>query len=248
MRTLFLRCFFPVVFVSTLTAAPPLIQSRVPEGDLLTRVALSNTERDGRVHQVRSLRRYTLHNARWSADATADVLVTIPGEGIPTYEIQAINARGIQKEILKKILDGEMQAAAQKDTDINPTNYEFRLAGSKVLNGRECQVIDLIPRRRTKYLLDGWACVDMNDMAFTHVEGRTAKGVSFWVGRPYISQDFRKVGDFWYSAQSRSKADVKLLGSTELTIDYLDYSIEPKQGKTLLACISTICAPAFLKP
>jgi hypothetical protein len=48
------------------------------------------------------------------------------------------------------------------------------------------------------------------------------------VGRAYVVQEFRKVGDLWYSSLNQSKADVRFLGTTELIIKYLDYSITKK--------------------
>jgi hypothetical protein len=67
-------------------------------------------------------------------------------------------------------------------------------------------------------------------MAMVRMEGRTAKNISFWIGKAYVIQEFRKVGEFWYSSKSHSTADVKFLGKTELIIKYLDYAITPKTG------------------
>jgi hypothetical protein len=49
--------------------------------------------------------------------------------------------------------------------------------------------------------------------------------VSFWIGKPYIAQDFEKVDDVWVSARNRSVSDVKFLGRTELSVDFTDYQI-----------------------
>jgi len=60
------------------------------------------------------------------------------------------------------------------------------------------------------------------------MEGRTTRNMSWLVGRAYVVQEFRKVGDLWYSSLNQSKADVRFLGTTELIIKYLDYSITKK--------------------
>ena len=49
--------------------------------------------------------------------------------------------------------------------------------------------------------------------------------MSFWIGKPYIIQEFRKVGDVWVSASNRSTSDVKLLGQTELYVDFVNYQV-----------------------
>ena len=93
----------------------------------------------------------------------------------------------------------------------------------------------LVPRTRTRFTLDGHACVDMSDMAMVRMEGRTAKRISFLVGRADVVQEFRKIGEFWYSSTSRSSADVKFLGRTELIITYLDYTITSRTGAVITA-------------
>jgi hypothetical protein len=211
--------------------------------DLIVRIADAEQWRDSQIQQVRSIRRYTLHNSHWTPDPSMDVLVTIDWTGKETYEILSTNATGLQKTIFKRILDGEVEAAAHKDSEVNPDKYEGKPLGTRIIDGRECQVVQLTPKQRTKYVVDGSACVDTKDAAIVRLEGRLAKSVSFWVGKPYIVQDFRKIGQFWYSSMNRSTADVKLLGATELTIRYIDYQITPKHGPLLMACSSGTCSP-----
>ena len=83
----------------------------------------------------------------------------------------------------------------------------------------------LKPKRGSKYLIEGKAWIDPNENAIVRVEGRTAKSVSFWIGKPHIIQEFRKVGDVWVSASNRSTSDVKLLGHTELYVEFVNYQV-----------------------
>jgi len=211
----------------------------------LARVIFAARKRDATVQEVRSIRRYILHNARWSSDPVANVLVSIHPDGRKQYQIIDSTAKGLQKEVFRRILEGEVEASKDPaDTDLSPANYDFTRAGTRVIDGRECETLELKPKRRTRYLVDGWACVDLKDLAVVHLEGRTAKSVSFWIGKPYVTQTFRKVaGQYWYSSSTRSVADVKFLGQTELRIDYVDYSILPKNGPVLVACGGPVCSP-----
>jgi hypothetical protein len=93
----------------------------------------------------------------------------------------------------------------------------------------------LVPRIRTRFTLDGHACVDMSDLAMVRMEGRTAKRISFLVGRADVVQKFRKIGEFWYSSESHSTADVRFLGRTELIIKYLNYTITSRTGAVVTA-------------
>ena len=143
-------------------------------------------------------------------------------------------AKGILSvTILVKILDGEVQAAARQDRDgnINASNYELRPMPTNMQGPQACRTVTLVPRRRTRFTLDGHACVDMSDMAIVRMQGLTAKCISFLVGRAEVVQEFRKIGEFWYSSTSRSAADVKFLGRTELIIKYLDSRLHRERAR-----------------
>jgi hypothetical protein len=197
--------------------------------NLATLISNADNQRDSKVGKVRSVRQYTLRNSRWKSDATMEARMTTSADGSKRYEILNTNAEGMRKKILVRILDGEVEAAARKDRDgeINSTNYELRPLSAELASAQTCQMVELIPKRRTRFTFDGRGCVDMTDMAMVRIEGRTTKNLTFLVGRPYIVHEFRKVGEFWYSSVSHSTADVKFLGKTELIVKYTEYSITP---------------------
>jgi hypothetical protein len=194
--------------------------------ELAALIAQAESRRDSNVREVRSVREYIVRNRRWPEARMLATMIT-SADGSKRYEITSTNADGIRKKILTKILDGEVEAAAKKDRDgnINSTNYELRPIPGHTDTGETCRPVELVPRKRTRFIFEGRACVDMNDMAVVRMEGRTAKRISFLVGRADVVQEFRKIGDFWYSSINHSAADVKFVGRTELTIKYLDYTI-----------------------
>ena len=210
--------------------------------DLVSQIAAAESARDSEVSEVSSVRRYTLHNTKWKADATMDVRMVGGSDGKKRYQILKMNAEGMQKQVFQRLLEGEVQSAEKGDQEsaIIPSVYEMRALDRTGRGG--CQMVELIPKKRTKYTIEGMACVDTKEKAVVYMEGRTARSVSFWVGRPYLTQEFRKVGAYWYSSRNKTVADVKMLGRTELTIDYVEYSVKPKKGALLLAC-SGACTP-----
>ncbi len=208
-------------------------------------LAQAGLRRDADVSEVRSVRRYILHNDRWSEDAAAEVLFTLRGNTVASYSILNTNAKGLHREVLRRILEGEVEAWKNREAEITPANYETKPLGMRVVNGKNCEALELIPKGKSRFVLEGWLCGDPHEPAIMHIEGTTAKSVSFWVGKVRISQDFRKIGPYWYSSVSRSTADVRFFGATQLTISYLDYQITPKKGSVLLACRSTGCSPAL---
>lgn len=225
--------------VATSPAAPP-----APEGcDLAAKVAAADKRRDANILEVRSVRQYRLHNPRWQKDATMTALVTTAANGRKRYEILEMQAEGMQKTVLKRILEGEVEvSSAAEDGSLSPENYEFTTLGYESCGGRRCLAVQIKPRRKSKVLLEGKAWFDVDEAAPLRVEGRPSKSLGFWVGRPLISQEFRKVGDFWLSSKNTSSADVKIIGRTDLTVRYLDYSVTPKSGTPLMAC-ARLCSP-----
>jgi hypothetical protein len=207
------------------------------ERNLAALVAAAESRRDANVREVRSVREYVVRNSRWQTDAIMHATMITSADGSKRYDIVSTNAEGMRRKILVKILDGEVQAAARRDRDgnINSTNYELRPMPPNTQNAQSCRAVTLVPRIRTRFTLDGHACVDMSDLAMVRMEGRTSKRISFLVGRADVVQEFRKIGEFWYSSTSRSAADVRFLGRTELIIKYLDYTITSRTGAVTTA-------------
>lgn len=198
---------------------------------LVTQVQRAETQRESDVRQIVSTRRYVLKNKRWDQDAVMHVRVTSKAGVDKTFEIVSIeNAQGLQKRVFQKLLDAEIEASRkvshEAESAVTPDNYEFTELGTEMLRGRRCLVVQLTPKRSSKYLIQGKAWFDPEERALIRVEGRTAKSVSFWIGRPHIVQDFRKFNGMWLSSANRSFSDVKLIGRTELSVDFTDYNIE----------------------
>lgn len=225
-----------LVLLIVLAVQTPQRGQPAETSDYAALVAEAESRRDANVREVRSSREYIVRNPRWSADAVMNATMITAADGTKRYEIQSTNAEGMRRKILVKILEGEVHAAAdnQRDGSVNAVNYELRPLPADAA-GQTCRPVQLIPRKRTRFTFDGTGCVDTKDMAMVRMEGRTAKRISFLVGRADIVQEFRKLGDFWYSSTSRSAADVKFLGRTELIIRYVDYVITSKTGAVIVA-------------
>ena len=223
----------------------PQIARAAENPDLAALIADAESRRDANVREVRSVREYAVRNPRWQTDATMQAMMITSADGTKRYEIAHTNAEGMRKKILIKILDGEVEAAAKKDRDgnINSVNYELRPISASIGDCQTCRAVELVPRKRTRFTFDGRGCIDITDMAMLRMEGRTAKRISFLVGRADVVQEFRKVGDFWYSSTSRSTADVMFLGRTELIIRYLDYTITSRTGAIITAQFQTGSSP-----
>lgn len=215
--------------------------AETPGADAFQVVARVNDAEDRResgVGTMISMRRYTLRNQRWEKDAVMDVRITSSPNATKRFEILAMeNASGLQKKVFLKLLEAEVEASGnasqEAETRVNSDNYHFTALGTESINGRPCAVLGLKPKRNSKYLIAGKAWVDVQESAIVRVEGETARSVSFWIGKPQVTQSFRKVEGVWVSSANRSVSNVRLLGKTELTVDFLDYDIAQKDGRVV---------------
>ena len=124
---------------------------------LVARVNEADTKREAGIRKIVSVRRYVLHNKRWEKDAVIRVRMTYEAGTGKKFEIlQLENAGGLQKHALEKILESEVEASKgnieEQDTAITSANYDFDLIGSEIWNGRECYMLQLVPKTQQQIL------------------------------------------------------------------------------------------------
>jgi hypothetical protein len=61
------------------------------------------------------------------------------------------------------------------------------------------------------------------------LQGHPAGSVSFWVGEPLITEVLQNWQGFWLPVHNVSVSSGFLLGTSELTIDYLSYNISAER-------------------
>jgi hypothetical protein len=212
-------------------AVPPSLQQIV--------AALEKTEhrKQSDLQSYSSIRRYVLKNQRFNQDAEMIVRMDFDSQQGKHFQILSENGtEGFSRRLLKKVLDGEAETSrsqAKELSKVTPKNYEFRLIGSEIYAGQHCYLLEMKPKVKSKYLLDGKIWVDSGDFQLVRMEGRTAASVSFWVGKPYVIYDFQKVGDFWLAARNQALADARFIGRIQLTIEVQGYELQPGHEQKL---------------
>ena len=184
-----------------------------------------------------STRRYILKNARFNQDAEMIVKMDFSEERGKHFEILSEHgAEGISRRVMRKVLDGEAETSrtqAKEFSMVTTKNYDFRLLGSEIHAGRPCYKLEIQPKMKNKYLLEGKIWVDSTDFQLVRMEGYTAASLSFWVGKPYIIFDFQKVGEYWLAARNQALTNARFLGPTELTIEVQGYELQPGHHQKL---------------
>ena len=220
------------LFAASVPAVPPLSQAQIV-------AALEQTEhrKQNDLKAYSSIRRYVLKNERFNQDAEMMVKMEFTSEKGKRFEIiSEQGAEGLSRRLLKKVLDGEADTSrtqAKEFSKVTPKNYDFRLLGSEFHAGRQCYMLEIKPKIKSKYLLDGKIWVDSDDFQLVRMEGRAAASLSFWVGKPYIIFDFQKVGDFWLSARNQAFTNARFIGATQLTIEVQGYELQPGHHEKL---------------
>ena len=68
-----------------------------------------------------------------------------------SYSILSTNAKGLHREVLRRILEGEVDAWKNRDAEITPANYEAKPMGMRVVNGKNCEALELISERKKPF-------------------------------------------------------------------------------------------------
>ena len=172
-------------------------------------------------------RRYRFENKR--ADKRAEIVVrlTCTRAGVKTFQVVSGSGSAfVRSHVLQKMIEAEAESSRRSDREqsrILPKNYAFRLIGTATSEGRPAYLLDLIPKTKNKFLIQGRVWVDAEDYAVTRIEGSPAKNPSFWIKSVKIVQRYGKTGPFWLPVLNSSSAEARIFSTTDVTIEYFDY-------------------------
>ena len=175
------------------------------------------------------MRRYRFENKRVNKRAEMVVRLTCTRAGVKAFEVVSESGSAfVRGQILRKMIEAETESSGKGDLEqsrILPKNYDFRLIGTDVSEGRPCYLLDLIPKTKNKFLIQGRVWVDAEDYAITRIEGSPAKNPSFWIKSVKIVHRYGKTGPFWLPVANSSRAEARIFGPTDVTIEYFDYVV-----------------------
>ena len=198
-------------------------------GDVVAKMIAHDGERQAALHGYTAMRRYVLENRSHRKRAEMLVRMICQPDGSKHFEVISTDGwSGARKHVFPRLLEGETEAARpelRERSRIIPENYTFELAGTESLRGRLAYVIAIQPRTPNKYLVRGRIWVDVDEYAIVRVEGQPAKNPSFWFKSVRFAHDYEKNGAFWFPVSDHSVTDVRVFGSTEMTIDYYDHKL-----------------------
>ncbi len=195
--------------------------------DVIAKVTDHNTQRDKLGGGYTGTRRYVLEN--YKLNKHAEMLVSVQCDPDGTKHFSVVSEQGwksANKHVLRKMLESEAQTSSpqiRQTTSLTRDNYDFQMLGSEFLEARPAYIIQVIPKRKDKYLFEGRVWIDAEDFAVVRAEGKPAKNPSFWTHSVHFVQQYQKSGTFWFPFSTESVTDARIFGKTDVTITYVDY-------------------------
>jgi len=142
----------------------------------------------------------------------------------------------IRKFVLGAILENERrinEPGIRERTWIVSANYEMKIkqAGTVRVDGRDCYVLSIAPRRQAPYLLHGTLWVDAGDGTIVQIQGESSKSPSVFTGPTQMSRQYTNIDGFAEATHARAESSSPFFGKTVVKIDYSAYHIElaPRQ-------------------
>jgi hypothetical protein len=204
---------------------------RPPLQEMLSRMVANREWQDNTLRGYHAHRRFHASNPRFNMDSTLDVLTTFRWPH--TLQSTVLRHEGsdfIREHVFEKILQAETDLAENDEADIIPKNYDFAFAGREDCQGRPCWRLNIKPKRKDKYLLDGDIWVDMADYAISRVHGFPSKHVSIWVSRVEVDRRLCRIDGVWLTDRIESSSNIHLAGDVRLQIDYTYENVKVENG------------------
>jgi len=222
-----MRLALGIAALSVTVAAAEITFMPQSTDEIVAKMLARDDERQATLHGYTGIRRYVLENERHHKRAEMLVRMICRQDGSKTFEVLSEDGwGGARKHVFPRLLEGEIEAArpgVRAQSQITPDNYAFEMIGTEWLRGRRAYVLAIEPKTSNKYLSRGRIWVDAEDYAIVRIEGMPAKSPSFWIKSVHFVHEYGKTGFFWFPVLDRSVTDVRIFGSTEMTIEYFDY-------------------------
>ena len=191
---------------------------------ILNRMQQSETESRQQSVAYRVTREYQLA-AAGAQQPTSQVVAEINFLPPSAKEYSIVKSEGNDRgaSIVRKVLDHETQMAGRSEqVEITPRNYNFTLLGRDTVDGHDCYLLQLSPKRNAVELVKGEAWVDADSFAIRKIEGTTAKSPSLWIKDLKVTINYGQVDGVWLQTSTQATADVRFAGPHVLTSRELD--------------------------
>ncbi len=199
-------------------------QASLNLGQIVSRIQQARTAEHDHSVPYKVTREYELLS-QGAAQANSQVVAEVSFVPPAAKEYTIVKTEGSDRgtSIVRKILDHEVTMATHADAhELSPANYDFTLIGRDTIDGHDCYLLGIAPKREAVELVRGRAWVDANTFDIRRIQGQTAKSPSFWIKNLNVTLNYGAVNGVWVQTSTQAVADVRIAGPHVLTSRELD--------------------------
>jgi hypothetical protein len=210
-------------------------EARPTAKQIVARMLEMNRDQLAALEHYESERTYRVEYKGTGGDHRAEIRVHAEYLGPEQKRLTVVEESGskfICEKVLRKLVEGEQEAAAQANrtqTTLGPENYDAVLVGEETIGGAgagvKAWVLQVTPKVDNKFTYRGRVWVSQDDYAVIRIVGEPAKNPSWWINRASIHSEYVRRGDVWLPAKNVSTSHVRIGGEATLTIDYGTYPV-----------------------
>jgi hypothetical protein len=225
----------PVAAVVFIFAASATIRAQAPDLPTVVRgVDASVKDRLDRLTSYTVTEHYAVFRGHDDTNPTAEMLVktTYRKETGKNYEILSQSGSSLwRNEVLKTLLENEQRMSQPGNVEtalINSWNYDMKLNqnAAQMLNGRQCLVLDITPRRKSQFLFKGELWVDAHDYAIVQLKGTAAKSAFFLANAAEVTRQYAEFDNLPMATHAEAVSASALFGQTLVKVDYNGYQMQ----------------------
>lgn len=174
---------------------------------------------------------YVVYRNHDEQHAAADMVVktTYRRDMGKSFSIVSLQGSMVMRKMLEEVLATEKkmtQPANRITAVIISANYEMKVKGPAVVDGRNCIAVAIKPRKPSPYVFNGTVLVDAQNGAIVQLEGVAAKSPTFLSGPSQIVRQYTMIDGFAMATHARAVSNSSLLGQTIVKIDYIGYQLQ----------------------
>jgi hypothetical protein len=208
----------------------PYGQSTPSTDSIVQSLMAANARRAARLSGYRSKRIYKLdYTGIFGGHAEMQVEATYRAPNQKTFKVLSESgSKLLIKHVLLKLLGSEEEAQQERNRkalELSPANYEFKLETTEHTPAGDFYVLEVKPRKKTKYVYSGRIWVDARDFAVARMDGTPATNPSFWVSHVEIQYQWSRIDGFWLPVHNYSLTNVRMGGRAVLNVSYSEYQV-----------------------
>ena len=190
---------------------------------IVSRMTAARQENSARARAYTVKRDYQLLDKQSQPKAQVVANITVMPPDQKHYNIES-SSGGMGEKVLRDILAKETESSSKAERkSISADNYDFQLLGQEAVDGRNCYVIALNPKREEKDLIRGKMWVDARNYNVHRIEGNPVKSPSWWIRDLHILMSFANVDGMWLHIATHAVADVRFKGKYVMESRDLEY-------------------------